>query len=133
MLPRTRLACVLVMAIACSAAVFSQADKSTETKAFAERIYRLWDDGKYAEMYRYFHSTMKAQATEEQWVAMAKSVAQKTGKNLERRFKETQPVWGQQMLRYDSRYETGRANDDIYIIEEDGRLTVSGIFVRPTL
>ena len=133
MFSRRQFTSLVVALLLCSVKPFAQTDKDSEMKAFADGIYRLWDQGKYAEMYRHFHSTMKAQATEEQWVTVARGVAQKTGRNLERRFKEAQPAFGQRMLRYESRYEGGRANDDIYIIEENGHLTVSGIWVRPVL
>jgi hypothetical protein len=129
---RQQLAVIAVALLVClGISLSAQTDKESEIKSFADSIYKLWDEGKYAEMYQRFHSSMKAQATEAQWVSTAKDVAQKTGKNLERRFKVMEPAFGARVVRYESRYEGGRANDEIYVIEENGRLTISGIWVKP--
>ena len=107
--------------------------KDAEIRAFADSIYKLLDEGKYTEMYSHFHSSMKAQATQAQWVELVKGVMQRTGAIVERRFKEHQSSIGAHVVRFDSRYQNGKALDEIYVIDEGGTLSVSGIFVKPAL
>jgi hypothetical protein len=120
-----------VLACATTPAPATAQQTDAEFRKLAESIFKLFDEGKYAEMYAYFHSSLKAQATEAEWVKNSRGVRQRTGRNLERRFKDKTTSFGQQVIRFDSRYEGGQAYDEVYVIEEDGRLTVSGIWVKP--
>ena len=122
----------LSAALTLSPSTFAQEGSSSSHREFADQMYKLLDGGKYGEMYKSFHSSMKREMTQEQWVATATDVLQKTGKDHERNFKDQEKNWGAVKIRFDSRYEAGRAIDEITVAEEDGSLKVAAIWVKPT-
>lgn len=127
------LALVLLLFLVPTHAFTAQGTSEASLRAFADSIYGLLDAGKYAELYGHFHASMKGQVSQSQWVDTVTGVMQRTGPVVSRRFKEHQTSIGAHVIRYDSQYQNGKATDELFIVDEGGMLSVTGIFVRPAL
>jgi Protein of unknown function (DUF4019) len=129
---RSKLLILCVFLGLCSPWAVSAEDGSEQqAQNLAKDLYVLFDQGRYAEMYDSFGSSMRSHITREQWIAAATRVAKETGKNLERKLRGFEKTLGAYRLTYDSQYETGKATDEIYIVQEDGNPKVAGIWVKP--
>jgi hypothetical protein len=112
-------------------AVTAQDAEELQAQKLAKELYVLFDQGQYGEMYDSFGSSLRSHMTREQWIQAATKVAKQTGKNLERKLSGSEKTLGAYRLTYDSQYETGKATDEIYIVQEDGTPKVAGIWVKP--
>lgn len=128
---RRRLILLAAVSLAVPSAWPQGDEKTTAARSFVDAMYKLLDDGKYSEMYQQFHSTMRSQLSEQKWVETAASVAKQTGKNSARTLKTRETERGMYKFVFDSRYEAGRATDEIYVAEENGSFKIAGIFVKP--
>lgn len=115
-----------------TALIVSAQDAKDQAQSFAEEVLGMKDSKQFQEMYREkFHSSLKQQMTEPQWIAAATQVAQQTGDNQGRTLSQSDEKQGVYMFRYDSTYENGSAYDDVYVVKQGGGWKVVGIWVRP--
>ena len=108
-------------------------DKTAEARSFADSIYKLFDKGDFRGMYKRFHSTMRSQMSEDQWVEMVTKVASQTGKVQERKFRSKEQAWGAYKFVFDSQYAAGRATDEITVAEEESEFRLAAIWVKPSM
>ena len=133
-----RIATALVLAFAaCCSRAISQVDGATGPTplAFAQNEWKLFDDGKYREMYdSTFDDTLKRQMTRDVWLAQAQEVARRRGNVIYRTpIKNTNSMNFYRLI-FRTHCTEGDVIEDLsFQLTDDSKWRVVAIWVRPDL
>jgi hypothetical protein len=126
--------CLLgLLLVGCLKVASAQDQVAAEARHFADAEWQMFDAGSYATMFdTTFDDSMKQQG-KDQWLQIAKSVAQQRGKMISRTLANATASMGMYRFIYSSQCAGGKVFEDITVTKKSDGWKVMGLYVRPNL
>jgi hypothetical protein len=107
-------------------------DKTGEARAFADSVLRMFDEGKYSQMYDLFDSASRSM-TREQWIQAAQTTAQQRGTVISRSLGNSTKSMGAYRFIFTTKCTEGKVYEDVSVMSKAGEWKLYGFWVKPNL
>jgi hypothetical protein len=130
--PRLILFHLAYTALLLGASVVAAQDKTSDAKAFADSVEKMFDQGKYSDMYDSFDPRART-LTRDQWIETAETLAKQRGKLITRTLANKTNSMGIYRFLYSSSCENGKVFEDIGVSDNTGSWRIVGFVIKPNL